>query len=310
MTMFALLQKCSALNVATSRSMWVASQPLLRSGVSSTGLRLSSRVRCSVAADTPAPPAGAATLRRKKVAKLLDEGENAIGSTVLLKGWVRTVRSQKAFSFVEVNDGSSLKGMQVVAAGDMQSYETVMEELSTGAAVSVIGEVVASKGKGQVLEVKASSVELVGACPADEYPLQKKKHSLEFLRSIAHLRPRSNLFGAVSRVRSELAQATHAFFASEGFKYVQTPILTASDCEGAGEMFRVTTLSGAEAAAAAGEADAGTAPAVPADELQQLEAQAAAQGARVSLSCVLAACSLRAHACTHARACVAAHGGV
>ena len=172
---------------------------------------------------------------------LLEEGESAIGRTVLLKGWVRTVRDQKNFSFVEVNDGSSLAGMQVVAMSDIESYG-VVGELTTGAAVAVVGEVVASKGKGQTIEVSAQSVELVGACPSDTYPLQKKRHSLEFMRSIAHLRPRSNLFGAISRVRSALAQATHAFFAAEGFRYVQTPLITASDCEGAGEMFRVTTL--------------------------------------------------------------------
>jgi len=168
-----------------------------------------------------------------------------VGQIVLLQGWVRTIRSQKTFSFVEVNDGSSLSGMQVVCPCEISTYN-VVQDLNTGAAVSVVGEVVESKGKGQTIEVRASSVELVGACP-NTYPLQKKRHSLEFMRSIAHLRPRSNLFGAVSRVRSALAQATHAFFAAQGFAYVQTPILTASDCEGAGEMFRVTTLDSAAA---------------------------------------------------------------
>ena len=172
---------------------------------------------------------------------MLEHGSSVIGSTVLIKGWVRTVRDQKTFSFVEVNDGSSLAGIQVVAQSSMDGYEAV-QSLTTGAAVAIVGEVVASKGKGQEIEIQAGSVEVVGECDAKTYPLQKKRHSLEFLRSIAHLRPRSNLFGAVSRVRSTLAQATHAFFASEGFRYVQTPLLTASDCEGAGEMFRVTTL--------------------------------------------------------------------
>lgn len=198
----------------------------------------STHLRC--AAVEAAPPA-TDELKRQKVAALLEHGSSVIGSTVLIKGWVRTVRDQKTFSFVEVNDGSSLAGIQVVAQSSMDGYEAV-QSLTTGAAVAIVGEVVASKGKGQEIEIQAGSVEVVGECDAKTYPLQKKRHSLEFLRSIAHLRPRSNLFGAVSRVRSTLAQATHAFFASEGFRYVQTPLLTASDCEGAGEMFRVTTL--------------------------------------------------------------------
>jgi len=220
------------------------------------------------------------SLKRRKVASLLAEGEAAIGSQVLLKGWVRTVREQKTFAFVEVNDGSSLAGLQVVAPSDIETYATV-NELSTGAAVSVVGEVVASKGKGQVLEVKATSVEMVGECPADTYPLQKKRHSLEFLRSIAHLRPRSNLFGAVSRVRSSLAQGTHRFFGSEGFRYVQTPLITASDCEGAGEMFRVTTLPTTVDAAPGAVAAAEPAPAPRGDALAALEAEIATQGAKV-----------------------------
>lgn len=184
-------------------------------------------------------------ITRRKVNALLEEGADLVGQEVLLKGWVRTIRNQKAFSFIEVNDGSSLQGLQVVADSDIDSYG-VVEGLTTGAAVSVLGNIVESQGGGQSIEVKASVVELVGACPSDTYPLQKKRHSLEFLRTIAHLRPRTNLMGAVSRVRSSLAQATHAFFAQEGFQYVQTPLISASDCEGAGEMFRVTTLDPAK----------------------------------------------------------------
>jgi len=180
-------------------------------------------------------------LKRQRVVTLLKDGEAQIGQEVLVSGWVRTVRSQKTFSFVEVNDGSSLAGVQVVAAEEIGSYG-VVEELTTGAAVTVIGKVVESPAKGQTIEIQATKVELVGDCPADSYPLQKKRHSLEFLRTIAHLRPRTNLLGAVSRVRSALAYATHNYFQGEGFKYVQTPLITASDCEGAGEMFRVTTL--------------------------------------------------------------------
>mmetsp|Transcript_56179 Transcript_56179/g.111540 ORF Transcript_56179/g.111540 Transcript_56179/m.111540 type:complete len:541 (-) Transcript_56179:285-1907(-) len=229
----------AARHARASTSIFTAASPSLL-GSHAAGCRRASRLLCTVAVEAPAT-ATAAGLKRRKVAALVAQGEGAIGSTVILKGWVRTVRSQKTFSFVEVNDGSSLAGLQVVAPNAIASY-SVVEELTTGAAVSIIGEVVASKGKGQSIELRAESVELVGDCPSETYPLQKKRHSLEFMRSIAHLRPRSNLFGAVSRVRSALAQATHAFFAAEGFKYVQTPIVTASDCEGAGEMFRVTTL--------------------------------------------------------------------
>jgi len=163
---------------------------------------------------------------------------------VTLGGWVRTIRKQKTFSFVELNDGSSLKGLQIVAGEAIDSY-AVVEQLSTGAALSVVGEVVASPAKGQSIEVKAISLELLGDCPSDTYPLQKKRHSLEFLRSIAHLRPRTNTIAALARIRSSLAFATHEFFRLQGFANVHAPIITASDCEGAGEMFRVTTLPAA-----------------------------------------------------------------
>ena len=189
----------------------------------------------------PAPPAAATTTARTKVGALLSSGEAAIGEPVVLKGWVRTVRKQKTFSFIELNDGSSMKSVQVVAPGELDSY-SVVESLTTGAAIAVHGHVVASPAKEQAFEVKATSLELVGACPSDGYPLQKKRHTLEFLRGIAHLRARTNTLAATARVRSTLAQATHQFFHGEGFRYVQTPIVTASDCEGAGEMFRVTTL--------------------------------------------------------------------
>ena len=158
-----------------------------------------------------------------------------------MKGWVRTVRDQKKFAFIEVNDGSSLTGIQVVAASEIESYNEV-GKLTTGASVEILGSVIASPGKGQKYEIQADSVKLIGECPSDTYPLQKKRHSQEFLRTIAHLRPRTNTIGAVSRVRSALAFATHSFFQGEGFVYLQSPLITASDCEGAGEMFRVTTL--------------------------------------------------------------------
>eukprot|EP00908_Phaeocystis_cordata_P004601 Transcript_14997.p1 GENE.Transcript_14997~~Transcript_14997.p1 ORF type:complete len:582 (-),score=276.45 Transcript_14997:123-1868(-) len=191
------------------------------------------------AASSTAP--ASARQPRMKVSALLAQGEAAIGQSIVLKGWVRTVRKQKTFSFVEVNDGSCMKSVQVVAPGEIESY-AVAETLSTGAAVAVYGDVVASPAKGQAFEVKATKLELVGECDGAAYPIQKKKTSLEFLRSIAHLRARTNTLAAVARVRSTLAQATHEFFQGEGFRYVQTPLITASDCEGAGEMFRVTTL--------------------------------------------------------------------
>ncbi|MCF3651004.1 asparagine--tRNA ligase [Synoicihabitans lomoniglobus] len=161
--------------------------------------------------------------------------------SILVNGWVRTRRDAKAFSFVELNDGSCLKNLQVIADVGMPGYVETVLKLTTGAAISVRGELVASKGGGQAWEVKASEITLVGAADAT-YPLQKKGHSMEFLREIAHLRPRANLFGAVFRVRSRLAYAVHQFFQEQGFVYVHTPIVTGSDCEGAGELFRVSTL--------------------------------------------------------------------
>lgn len=184
---------------------------------------------------------GSSPLIRTKVKRIVDGDEASIGQSVLVKGWVRTVRDQKKFSFIEINDGSTLKGIQVVAGADIPTYEAV-GNLTTGAAAEIVGTVVASQGKGQKYEIQAEQVTLVGDCPADTYPLQKKRHSQEFLRSIAHLRARTNTISAVSRVRSALAYATHKYFQEDGFVYVQTPLITSSDCEGAGEMFRVTTL--------------------------------------------------------------------
>ena len=159
---------------------------------------------------------------------------------IRVAGWVRTRRDAKAFSFIELNDGSCLQNIQVIADVDLPSYPAV-HKLATGASAEVTGKLVASQGKNQCWEIVATEVRLLGECPED-YPLQKKGHSREFLRSIAHLRPRANLFGAVFRVRSRLAYAIHQFFQDRSFIYVHTPIITGSDCEGAGEMFRVTTL--------------------------------------------------------------------
>ncbi len=160
--------------------------------------------------------------------------------TILVQGWVRTRRDAKTFSFIELNDGSSLKNLQVIAQDTLPNYPEI-QRLITGASISVRGKLVASQGKGQSWEVMADELTIVGS--SDEtYPLQKKGHTPEFLREIAHLRPRSNLFGSVFRVRSRLAFAIHHFFQERGFVYVHTPIITGSDCEGAGELFRITTI--------------------------------------------------------------------
>jgi len=161
---------------------------------------------------------------------------------VTVQGWVRTRRDSKGFSFMELNDGSCLANVQVVVDAGIPGADQ-MPNFATGASASVVGNLVPSPAQGQKWELRATSVQLIG--PADaSYPLQKKGHTHEFLRTIAHLRPRSNLFGAVFRVRSRLAYAVHQFFQERDFVYVHTPIITASDCEGAGEMFRVTTLKG------------------------------------------------------------------
>jgi len=155
-------------------------------------------------------------------------------------GWVRTRRDSKAFSFLELNDGSCLGNLQIVADADIPGYESI-SKMSTGASIEVRGKLIPSPAAGQLWEMQATSLKLLGEVPED-YPLQKKGHSTEFLRSIAHLRPRTNLYGAVFRMRSRMAYAVHRFFQERDFTYVHTPIITASDCEGAGEMFRVTTL--------------------------------------------------------------------
>lgn len=166
------------------------------------------------------------------------------GATVTVQGWVRSRRDSKGgFSFLDVNDGSCLSGIQVVAEGSLPNYESEVLHLVTGCAVRVEGELRESPGKGQAVEVLATRLEVIGWVEEPEsYPLQKKRHSFERLREVAHLRARSNTFGAVARVRNCLAAATHEFFQGRGFLYLHAPIITASDCEGAGEMFLVTTL--------------------------------------------------------------------
>jgi asparaginyl-tRNA synthetase len=181
---------------------------------------------------------------RTKIKQILQAKEitSLIGKTVTVSGWVRTVRDQKSFAFIEVNDGSTLANLQVIAEKSLPSYEQIIQQLTTGTSISITGKLAESPGKNQALELKAQSIHVYGSCNPERYPLQKKRHSFEFLRTIAHLRPRTNTQGAVMRIRSALAFATHLFFHQRGFIYVQTPIITASDCEGGGEMFRVTTL--------------------------------------------------------------------
>lgn len=161
--------------------------------------------------------------------------------SVTVQGWVRTKRELKEFTFLEVNDGSSLANLQVILESTLPDYENVLKTISTGTAIAVSGNLVLSPGKGQNIELKAAEITLYGDCPPD-YPLQKKRHSFEFLRTIAHLRARTNTLGAVMRVRNACATAIHTFFQEKGFIWVHTPIITANDCEGAGELFTVTSL--------------------------------------------------------------------
>jgi asparaginyl-tRNA synthetase len=176
---------------------------------------------------------------RTKVSRILIDEAIPVGSRVIILGWVRTVRSSKEVAFVEVNDGSCMKNIQ----GVIQQPETfpILEQILTGASIRLEGNLVPSGGKGQKYEVAVSKIDLVG--PADAtYPLQKKRHTMEFLREISHLRPRTNTFGAVNRIRSKLAYAVHSYFQERGFFYIHTPIISASDCEGAGNLFRVSTF--------------------------------------------------------------------
>jgi asparaginyl-tRNA synthetase len=160
---------------------------------------------------------------------------------ILIKGWVRTRRDSKGFSFLELNDGSCLKNIQVIVDESVPAYANI-KQVNTGAAVEVEGELTESPGKGQKWEVRAKELRLVGQADQETYPLQKKRHSDEFLRTMAHLRPRTNKYAAIFRIRSEASYAIHKYFHERGFYYIHTPIITGSDCEGAGELFRITTL--------------------------------------------------------------------
>ena len=179
-------------------------------------------------------------MKRTRIVDIFDPA--LVGEQVCVKGWVRTRRGNKHVQFIALNDGSTIRNLQIVI--DLSRFdEEALKPITTGASLHVEGELVASQGKGQTVEVQASTIEVYGTANPDEYPLQKKGHTLEFLREKAHLRMRTNTFGAVFRIRHHLAFAIHQFFNERGFFYLHTPIITASDCEGAGDMFQVTTLN-------------------------------------------------------------------
>ena len=169
-----------------------------------------------------------------------------VGSLVHVAGWIRTRRDTGSFSFLEVNDGSCLANIQVIADGSLANYEAEIKKLSVGCSVQVKGTLQTSPAKGQDIEILAAEVVVVGWADPEHYPLQKKRHSFEFLREISHLRPRTNALGAVARVRSRMSYAVHTFFQERGFCQVHTPIITTSDCEGAGEMFQLTAMEAGE----------------------------------------------------------------
>lgn len=178
-------------------------------------------------------------LKRSMVCDLIKS--NDFDRDVQVKGWVRTKRGNKKIAFIALNDGSSIHNIQIVA--DIANFdEAIIKQITTGASLSVTGKFVESMGKGQNSEIQAGEIEVYGSADPETYPLQKKGHTLEFLREIAHLRPRTNTFGAVLRIRHAMAYAIHKYYNDNGFYYLHTPIVTGSDCEGAGEMFRVTTL--------------------------------------------------------------------
>jgi asparaginyl-tRNA synthetase len=180
-------------------------------------------------------------MKRELINRVLERHD--FGATVRVAGWVRTRRDSKGgFSFLELNDGSSFDGLQIIAEGSLPNYQSEVQQLHIGAAVTIIGELVESPGAGQRSELRANEIVVHGLADPETYPLQKKRISYERLRELAHLRPRTNTFGAVARIRNALAFSTHRFFQERGFLYLHTPIITGSDAEGAGDMFRVTTL--------------------------------------------------------------------
>lgn len=180
------------------------------------------------------------SLKRTKIVDIFDA--SLVGQQVCVKGWVRTRRGNKNVQFVALNDGSTIKNIQIVV--DLAKFsEEELKSITTGSSLCVEGLLVESQGKGQTCEIQAEKIEIYGTADPESYPLQKKGHTMEFLRDIAHLRPRTNTFGAVFRIRHNMAIAIHRFFHERGFFYFHTPIITASDCEGAGQMFQVTTMN-------------------------------------------------------------------
>lgn len=227
-----------------------------RAVVSVSVTRASSMVRGRT---TTRAVATAAYGRPERIARVKgrDGGASRVGEELELRGWARSVRTQKGMAFIDLNDGSAISGMQAVVNEGSAAWEVANSgSVSTGAALRVKGKLVASPGGKQAAELAVDELEVIGAADSETYPLQKKRHTLEYLRSIAHLRPRTNTIGAVARVRNQLAYATHKFFQEHGFLYANTPIVTASDCEGAGEQFQVTTLLNGFAAAAAATPEA------------------------------------------------------
>jgi asparaginyl-tRNA synthetase len=180
----------------------------------------------------------------------------SIGKKMRVQGWVRTRRDSKGgFSFVELNDGSCQSNLQIVAPSALANYESEIKKLPTGASLGVEGEIKESPAKGQATELHATRIEVIGWADPETYPLQKKGHSFEFLRTIAHLRPRTNTFGAIARLRHQVSKSIHDFFDEQRFLYIHTPLITASDCEGAGALFRVTTLDASQPPRAEGQVD-------------------------------------------------------
>lgn len=182
---------------------------------------------------------------RTKIKDILSVQDHAtiLGQTPTVKGWIKTVRNQKNCVFIELNDGSTFLNLQLIIDPNLSGYDKLLPRLVTGASVSATGPLVESPGENQPVEMQVKEIKVIGSADVESYPLQKKRHSFEFLRTIAHLRPRTNTFGAVARVRNALAFATHKFFQEKGFLYVHTPVITGSDCEGGGQMFQVTTMN-------------------------------------------------------------------
>eukprot|EP00929_Paragymnodinium_shiwhaense_P109812 TRINITY_DN76351_c0_g1_i1.p1 TRINITY_DN76351_c0_g1~~TRINITY_DN76351_c0_g1_i1.p1 ORF type:complete len:587 (-),score=136.02 TRINITY_DN76351_c0_g1_i1:361-2121(-) len=261
----------AASSSAVARRRASLQQALAKVGKSRPAASFKILARCSGSSAEAAAPAAtmAASLaadlpqgqRRWRISEIVgadDQGKSFVGSEVVICGWVRTLRAQKSIAFLKVNDGSHFDELQVVLEDSAAGFEDLKAE-GTGASVRVFGKVVESPAKGQAVEISCvgpeHGVKVVGTVDSKSYPLAKKRHSIEYLRSIAHLRPRSNLIGAVSRSRNAIAMYTHGYFQERGFLYVNTPIITTADCEGAGEMFRVSVDSPTPAAAPSKETE-------------------------------------------------------